>query len=111
MVITVSVLLIVSIVGFGASAPKNPGGLALVIAFSIAAMFAIGLAIAAAARTPEPPGMRSSSASAPSASSDGSRPVMLAPGGRQQSPGAAVPAGPGYQRVAARCPAPRIAGQ
>ena len=41
-----------SVVFFGESAPKNTGGLVLAIALSIAAMFAIGLAIAAGARTP-----------------------------------------------------------
>jgi ABC-2 type transport system permease protein len=52
MVITVGILLVVSVAFFGAPAPKNPGGLVLAIALCIAAMFAIGLAIAAAARTP-----------------------------------------------------------
>src|SRR5437016_3425101 len=51
MVTTVAILLAVSIVFFGASAPDNPAGLTLSIALAIAAMFAIGLAIAAAART------------------------------------------------------------
>jgi len=41
----------VSVVGYGAVAPRNPGGLALAVALAIAALFAIGLAIAAAART------------------------------------------------------------
>jgi ABC-2 type transport system permease protein len=51
MVITVGILLIVSTAFFGASAPKNPAGLLLAVALSIVGMFAIGLAIAAAART------------------------------------------------------------
>ncbi|HKA98308.1 MAG TPA: ABC transporter permease [Streptosporangiaceae bacterium] len=51
MVITVGILIVVSGVFFGESAPKNTGGLVLAIALSIAAMFAIGLAIAAGART------------------------------------------------------------
>jgi ABC-2 type transport system permease protein len=51
MVFSLLVLLIVSIVFFGASAPKNVGGLILAIVLSIAAMFTIGLTIAAMART------------------------------------------------------------
>ncbi len=51
MVISILLLLIVSIVFFGASAPKNPGGLILAVILAIAALFAIGLAIAAVART------------------------------------------------------------
>lgn len=51
MAIAVFLLLLVSIVFYGASAPINPGGLILALALSIAALFAIGLAIAAVART------------------------------------------------------------
>ena len=51
MVIAVLLLIGVSVVGYGAVAPRNPGGLALAVALAIAALFAIGLAIAAAART------------------------------------------------------------
>ena len=52
MLISVFVLLIVSIVFFGVNTPKSPGGLILAVVLSIAALFAIGLAIAAVARTP-----------------------------------------------------------
>jgi len=52
MLISVLVLLIVSIVFFGVNTPKSPGGLILAVVLSIAALFAIGLAIAAVARTP-----------------------------------------------------------
>jgi ABC-2 type transport system permease protein len=45
------ILIVVSIVAFGLDAPKNPGALVLAIVLSIAAMFAIGLCIAAVART------------------------------------------------------------
>jgi ABC-2 type transport system permease protein len=51
MAVAVLILLVVSVAFFGASAPKNPGGLVLALALSIAALFAIGLAIAAAAKT------------------------------------------------------------
>jgi ABC-2 type transport system permease protein len=51
MAISVALLIVVSVVFFGASAPKNPAGMVLAIALTIAAMFAIGLSIAAAART------------------------------------------------------------
>jgi len=47
----VFILLVVSIAFFGVNAPKNPGGLILAVALSIAALFAIGLAIAAVAWT------------------------------------------------------------
>jgi ABC-2 type transport system permease protein len=52
MAISVALLIVVSVVFFGTSAPKNPAGMVLAIALTIAAMFAIGLSIAAAARTP-----------------------------------------------------------
>jgi ABC-2 type transport system permease protein len=52
MTISVALLIVVSVVFFGTSAPKNPAGMVLAIALTIAAMFAIGLSIAAAARTP-----------------------------------------------------------
>ena len=51
MVISILLLLIVSIVFFGTSVPKNPGGLILAVILAIAALFAIGLSIAAVART------------------------------------------------------------
>ena len=51
MVISILLLLIVSIVFFGASVPKNTGGLILAVILAIAALFAIGLTIAAVART------------------------------------------------------------
>lgn len=51
MAIAVLLILFVSTVFYGASAPRNPGGLVLALALSIAAMFAIGLTIAAVART------------------------------------------------------------
>jgi ABC-2 type transport system permease protein len=51
MVISILLLLIVSIVFFGVSAPKSPGGLILAVFLAIAALFAIGLSIAAVART------------------------------------------------------------
>ena len=52
MLISVFILLVVSVVFFGVDAPKSPGGLLLAVVLSIAALFAIGLAIAAVARTP-----------------------------------------------------------
>ena len=45
------ILMIVSITAFGLGAPKNPGALVLAIVLSIAALFAIGLSMAAAARS------------------------------------------------------------
>jgi ABC-2 type transport system permease protein len=45
------ILIVVSIAAFGLDAPKNPGALVLAIVLSIAALFAIGLCIAAVART------------------------------------------------------------
>ena len=45
------ILIVVSMTVFGLEAPKNPGGLVLAIVLSIAALFAIGLSIAAAARS------------------------------------------------------------
>jgi ABC-2 type transport system permease protein len=51
MLISVFILLAVSIVFFGANAPKNTAGLILAVILSIAALFAIGLAIAAVAWT------------------------------------------------------------
>jgi len=51
MAISVALLIVVSVVFFGASAPKDPAGMVLAIAFTIVAMYAIGLSIAAAART------------------------------------------------------------
>jgi ABC-2 type transport system permease protein len=51
MVVTLVLVVIVSIVFFGVSAPQNPGALVLAVALCVAALFAIGLAIAALART------------------------------------------------------------
>jgi ABC-2 type transport system permease protein len=51
MLISILLLLIVSIVFFGTSVPKNIGGLILAVILAIAALFAIGLTIAAVART------------------------------------------------------------
>jgi ABC-2 type transport system permease protein len=51
MLISILLLLIVSIVFFGMSVPKNIGGLILAVILAIAALFAIGLTIAAVART------------------------------------------------------------
>ena len=48
---SILLLLILSIVFFGARVPKNPGGLLLAVILTIAALFAIGLTIAAVART------------------------------------------------------------
>lgn len=45
------ILIVVSITAFGFDVPKNPGALVLAIMLSIAALFAIGLCIAAAARS------------------------------------------------------------
>jgi ABC-2 type transport system permease protein len=45
------ILIVVSITAFGLDVPKNPGALVLAIVLSIAAMFAIGLCIAAVARS------------------------------------------------------------
>ena len=51
MLITTGILLAVSVVFYGVSLPASTGGLALAVVLTIAAMFAIGLAIAAVART------------------------------------------------------------
>ncbi len=51
MAIAIFLLLLVSTVFYGVSAPKNPGGLILTIVLSIAALFTLGLTIAAVART------------------------------------------------------------
>ena len=51
MLIAVLLVIGVSVAGYGAIAPRNPGGLILAVLLSIAALFAIGLSIAAAART------------------------------------------------------------
>ena len=45
------ILVVASIAAFGVDVPKNPGALALAVVLSIAAMFAIGLCIAAVARS------------------------------------------------------------
>jgi ABC-2 type transport system permease protein len=45
------ILIVVAIAAFGLGAPKNPGALVLAIVLSTAALFAIGLSIAAAARS------------------------------------------------------------
>jgi ABC-2 type transport system permease protein len=51
MAVTLTLLITVSIVFFVISAPQNPAALVLAIALCMAALFAIGLAIAALART------------------------------------------------------------
>jgi ABC-2 type transport system permease protein len=51
MMIAAGILILVSVTFFGASAPKNPGGFVLALVLSIASLFAIGLLIAAAAKT------------------------------------------------------------
>jgi len=51
MAVTLALLVTVSIVFFGISAPQNPAALVLAVALCMAALFAIGLAIAALART------------------------------------------------------------
>jgi ABC-2 type transport system permease protein len=51
MTVTLALVVTVSIVFFGISAPKNPAAMVLGIALTMAALFAIGLAIAALART------------------------------------------------------------
>lgn len=51
MMIAVFILILVSVAFFGASAPKNPGGFVLALVLAIASLFAIGLLIAAAAKT------------------------------------------------------------
>ena len=50
-------LLTVAMAGFGAAAPKSPGGLVLALAAAIAALFAIGLWISAIARTEQAGGL------------------------------------------------------
>jgi ABC-2 type transport system permease protein len=51
MAVTLAMLVTVSIVSFGVGAPKNPAAMVLAVAMCMAALFAIGLAIAALART------------------------------------------------------------
>ena len=51
MLTAVLLLIVVSVAAFGASAPRNPGGFVLALVLAIAALFAIGLSIAAAAKT------------------------------------------------------------
>jgi ABC-2 type transport system permease protein len=51
MVVTLALLVTVSVVFFGISAPINPAAMVLSIALCMAALFAIGLTIAAVART------------------------------------------------------------
>jgi ABC-2 type transport system permease protein len=51
MVVTLALLVTVSIVFFGVSAPKSPAAMVLSLALCMAALFAIGLTIAAVART------------------------------------------------------------
>jgi len=45
------IVIVVGMVAFGLDVPKNPGALLLSIVLSIAALFAIGLSIASAARS------------------------------------------------------------
>lgn len=47
----VFIVIVVSVVAFGIAAPKIPGGIVVAIALSIAALFAIGLWLAAAVRS------------------------------------------------------------
>ena len=56
-VMELALLLVVAVAGFGAAAPKSPGGLVLALATSIAALFAIGLWISAIARTEQAAGL------------------------------------------------------
>ena len=51
MVVTLALVVAVSIVFFGVSAPMSPAAMVLSIALCMAALFAIGLTIAALART------------------------------------------------------------
>jgi ABC-2 type transport system permease protein len=51
MAVTEALIITVSIVFFGVSAPKNPDAMVLALALTMAALFAMGLAITAAART------------------------------------------------------------
>lgn len=51
MTVTLALVIAVSIVFFGISAPKTPAAMVLAIALCMAALFAIGLAISALART------------------------------------------------------------
>jgi ABC-2 type transport system permease protein len=51
MVVTLALFVTVSIVFFGVDAPKNPAAMLLTVALCLAALFAIGLSIAALART------------------------------------------------------------
>src|ERR1039457_7710994 len=51
MAVTLALVVTVSIVFFGVSAPRSPAGMVLAIALCMAALFAIGLTIAALART------------------------------------------------------------
>jgi ABC-2 type transport system permease protein len=50
-VITVAAVLVISIAAFGVPAPKSPGGLVVSLLVAVAGLFAIGLFIAALART------------------------------------------------------------
>jgi ABC-2 type transport system permease protein len=50
-VITIAAVLVISMTVFGVPAPKNPAGLAVSLLLAIAGLFAIGLFIAAMART------------------------------------------------------------
>jgi ABC-2 type transport system permease protein len=51
MLIAVLIIMVISVAFFGQHAPGNPGGFLLAVVLSIAALFAIGLWIAAVART------------------------------------------------------------
>jgi ABC-2 type transport system permease protein len=50
-VITIAAILVISMTAFGVPAPKSPGGLAVSFLLATAGLFAIGLLIAAVART------------------------------------------------------------
>jgi len=51
-VLALGILVVAGLAGFGLGAPRQPGGFALALVLSIAAMFAVGLWITAIARTP-----------------------------------------------------------
>ncbi len=51
-VLALGILLVAGLAGFGLGAPGQPGGFALALVLSIAAMFAVGLWITAIARSP-----------------------------------------------------------